>query len=127
MNHKGGFALKAEKKKFNISGQSLIFICLFIAALAFMLWKCRFGLGGSDEAFYLTIPHRLCLGDELFRDEWHLSQLSAFFTLPFVSLYRAVNGSTLRLRMSSVLPCTLSAAVQLLPSLLYCNWKSLVL
>lgn len=85
--------MKAEKKKFNISGQSLIFIGLFIAALAFMLWKCRFGLGGSDEAFYLTIPHRLCLGDELFRDEWHLSQLSAFFTLPFVSLYRAVNGS----------------------------------
>ena len=83
----------AEKKKFNISRQSLSALCLFAAALAFMLWKCRYGLGGSDEAFYLTVPHRLCLGDELFRDEWHLSQLSSFLTLPFVWLYRLINGS----------------------------------
>ena len=80
----------AENKKFNISRQSLSALCLFAAALAFMLWKCRYGLGGSDEAFYLTVPHRLCLGDELFRDEWHLSQLSSFLTLPFVWLYRLI-------------------------------------
>ena len=83
----------AERKKFNISRQSLSALCLFAASLAFMLWKCRYGLGGSDEAFYLTVPHRLCLGDELFRDEWHLSQLSSFLTLPFVWLYRLINGS----------------------------------
>lgn len=83
----------AEKKKFNISKQSLVFFCFFVASLAFMLWKCPFGFGGSDEAFYLTVPHRLCLGDELFFDEWHLSQLSSFFTLPFVWLYRLINGS----------------------------------
>lgn len=83
----------AEKKKFNISKQSLVFAVLFAASIAFMLWKCPYGFGGSDEAFYLTVPHRLCLGDELFFDEWHLSQLSSFFTLPFVWLYRLVNGS----------------------------------
>lgn len=82
-----------KKRKANISKQSLVFFCLFLAAFAFMLWKCPFGFGGSDEAFYLTVPHRLCLGDELFYDEWHLSQLSSFFTLPFVWLYRAVTGS----------------------------------
>ena len=81
------------KPKKSISKQSLVFIGFFIAAFAFMLWKCPYGFGGSDEAFYLTVPHRLTLGDELFRDEWHLSQLSAFFTLPFVSIYRAINGS----------------------------------
>lgn len=82
-----------RKRKAYISKQSLMFLCLFLAAFAFMLWKCPFGFGGSDEAFYLTVPHRLCLGDELFYDEWHLSQLSSFFTLPFVCLFRAVTGS----------------------------------
>ena len=45
----------AEKKKFNISRQSLSALCFFAAALAFMLWKCRYGLGGSDEA---AVPRR---------------------------------------------------------------------
>lgn len=85
--------MTAEKKKFNISKQSLVFAVMFAASLVFMLWKLPYGFGGSDEAFYLTVPHRLCLGDELFFDEWHLSQLSSFFTLPFVWLYRLVNGS----------------------------------
>lgn len=85
--------LKPDGKKPNISRQSMVFALAFAFSLAFMLCKCPYGLGGSDEAFYLTVPHRLTLGDELFRDEWHLSQLASFFTLPFVSAYRHFNGS----------------------------------
>ena len=85
--------MKLSGKKLNISKQSLVFAALFVLSFAFMLWKCPYGFGGSDEAFYLTVPHRLTLGDELFRDEWHLSQLASFFTLPFVSAYRHFNGS----------------------------------
>ncbi len=85
--------MKLGRKKQNISKQSLAFAVLFVLAFAFMLWKCPYGFGGSDEAFYLTVPHRLTLGDKLFRDEWHLSQLTSFFTLPFVALYRYLNGS----------------------------------
>ena len=85
--------MKLGRKKPNISKQSLAFAALFVLAFAFMLWKCPYGFGGSDEAFYLTVPHRLTLGDELFRDEWHLSQLSSFFTLPFVAAYRHFNDS----------------------------------
>lgn len=85
--------MEGKRKKLNISRQSAVFLFLFAAALAFMLWKCPYGFGGSDEAFYLTVPHRLCLGDRLFSDEWHLSQLSSFFTLPFVRLYRYIEGS----------------------------------
>lgn len=81
------------RKKLNISRQSGMFLLLFAAALAFMLWKCPYGFGGSDEAFYLTVPHRLCLGDSLFEDEWHLSQLFSFFTYPFVRIYRLIAGS----------------------------------
>ena len=85
--------MKLSGKKLNISKQSLVFAALFVLSFAFMLWKCPYGFGGSDEAFYLTVPHRLTLGDELFRDEWHLSQLASFFTLPFVSAYRHFDGS----------------------------------
>ena len=53
-----------------------LFFLLFAAALALALWKVPYGFGWYDEAFYLTIPHRLTLGDALFLDEWHLSQMS---------------------------------------------------
>lgn len=86
--------MKASLKKTNISRQSLAFALLFAASAAFMLWKLPYSLGGSDEAFYLTVPYRLYLGDRLFFDEWHLSQLASFFTLPFVTLYLDLTGST---------------------------------
>lgn len=63
--------------------QNVTFGVLFLGALVFSLWKCRYGFGGDDEAFYLTIPHRYNLGDVPFRDEWHLSLLSGFLTMPF--------------------------------------------
>lgn len=74
--------------------QDFLFIALMTFALLFSFWKCRYGFGGNDEPFYLTIPHRLTLGDALFSDEWHLSQLSGFLLLPFVALYRLITGST---------------------------------
>lgn len=83
-----------KQNKLNISRQSLAFAVLFVAGVLFMLWKAPYGFGGSDEAFYLTVPYRLTLGDRLFFDEWHMSQLASFFTLPFVALYTRVIGST---------------------------------
>ena len=87
--------------KFDISVQSLAWFVLFSAALAFAAWKCPYGFGGSDEGFYLTVAHRLSLGEHLFVDEWHLSQLTSFFLLPFVKLFRAVNGSNEGIMLAS--------------------------
>lgn len=81
---------RADKFKY----QDYLFIMLMAAALLFAFWKSSYGFGGNDEAFYLTIPHRLSMGDALFKDEWHLSQLSGFLMLPFVSLYTLILGST---------------------------------
>ncbi len=64
--------LRKDKDKW----QDVLFIALMVGALAFSVWKLSYGFGGNDEAFYLTIPHRLTLGDAMFADEWHLSQLS---------------------------------------------------
>lgn len=87
--------IKAEKEKPNKEKwQWAAFISLMVLSLIFSLWKCRYGFGGDDEAFYLTVPHRLLMGDAFITDEWHLSQLSGFLLMPFVWLYTTITGST---------------------------------
>ena len=82
----------AEPRKVN--WQDVLFAALLIGALLCAFWKVRYGFGGNDEAFYLTIPHRLAKGDALFRDEWNLSQMCSILQLPFVWVYTTVTGST---------------------------------
>ncbi len=72
----------------------LFFMVLMIGAVALSMWKITLGFGGNDEAFYLTVAHRLGLSDTLFADEWHLSQMTGFLLMPLVWLYRVIVGST---------------------------------
>lgn len=74
--------------------QNLVFTLLLAAVSCFLFWKCPYGYGNIDEAFYLTIPYRLSLGDALFEEEWHLSQMAGFLTVPFVSAYTSIKGNT---------------------------------
>lgn len=74
--------------------QDYIFIVLIAGGIIFAFWKCVFGFGGNDEAFYLTVPQRFNMGDALIKDEWHLSQLSGFLLMPFVWLFTTITGST---------------------------------
>lgn len=74
------------------AGEAFFALC-FAGAVALALWKVPYGFGSTDDAFYLTIPHRLVLGDALFVDEWHVSQMSGLLTLPFVWLFRTLTGS----------------------------------
>lgn len=85
---------KTLVKNSSINKQTILFFILMTGAIIFSFWKCSYGFGGNDEAFYLTTAHRLSLGDSLLSDEWHLSQFSGFLLLPFVSLYRLIMGST---------------------------------
>ena len=79
------------------------YLLAFLAALGFLLWKCRYGYANMDEAFYLTIPYRLCRGDCLIVHEWHLSQLSGFLLWPAMwfdqLLFRDTEGILLRFRL----------------------------
>lgn len=81
---------RADKYKW----QDYIFIALIAGGIIFAFWKCVFGFGGNDEAFYLTVPQRFNMGDALIKDEWHLSQLSGFLLMPFVWLFTIITGST---------------------------------
>ena len=74
--------------------QDIMFIALMACGIVFAIWKSFYGFGGGDEAFYLTIPDRLSMGDALITEEWHLSQLSGFLLVPFVSIYKLIVGST---------------------------------
>lgn len=70
------------------------FIAGTVLLLFFSLWKSQYGLGIYDEAFYLTIPYRMCHGDKLFLNEWHVSQLSALLQYPLMKLYLLVHSGT---------------------------------
>ena len=91
------YILKLQFQLTNLSHihiYDLIFIISALSVLCFLFWKCRYGFGNNDESFYLTIPWRLAQGDALFLEEWHLSQMSGFLLLPFVAIYRSINGFT---------------------------------
>lgn len=81
---------RADKYKW----QDYLFIALMAGGLIFAFWKCVYGFGGNDEAFYLTVPQRFNMGDALIKDEWHLSQMSGFLLMPFVWLFTTITGST---------------------------------
>lgn len=78
--------IKSAQKK--LLFQDIFFVSAFAAAALFCLWKVPFGLGGDDEAFYLTIPLRLLQGDAFLVDEYHLSQLSGFLLYPLLAVYK---------------------------------------
>lgn len=77
----------------NTKKQDILFVFLMLSALVLCLWRCSFGFGGGDESFYYALSHRLYQGDALFRDEWHVSQMSAVLLLPFTWVYETINGS----------------------------------
>lgn len=86
-----------EIKKFltkNSTKKNTFFLVLLLCVGLFLIWKCKYGIGNIDEAFYLTIPYRLYKGDALFLQEWHVSQMAGFLTLPLISLYLKTFGST---------------------------------
>lgn len=67
---------------------------LFVPVMLFLFWKCRFGCAFFDEPLALVIPYRLCRGDCLLTQEWHVTQLSAFPLFPAMKLYLSAAGGT---------------------------------
>lgn len=67
------------------------FLLLGIASIC-ILMRCFYSFSWSDESFYLTITHRLWLGESIIADEWFKTQLSAPLMLPFYSLFQWITG-----------------------------------
>ncbi|MEG2428776.1 MAG: glycosyltransferase family 39 protein [Oscillospiraceae bacterium] len=81
--------IEKSNNKVKIASYLLIF-----ATFVLFLIRCFFGFDWSDETYYSAISYRLCLGDELFKENWDIHQLSAIITLPLVYLYKIVTGGT---------------------------------
>lgn len=70
------------------------FLCVFLALMAFLVWKCQYGMASPDEAFYLVTPRRFVQGDRMLADEWHLTQFASFTMIPAAGVYLLLAGST---------------------------------
>lgn len=75
------------------TGFTVIGLAVIFAAAGLLATNIFFGMGQSDEPFYYAVPYRIMLGDAMFIDEWHASQLSGFLQYPLVRLFTAINGS----------------------------------
>ena len=75
-----------NKLKTYINSTSFYILC-FTIVLFINIFKIRYGSGGRDEPFYLTIPNRMLAGDVLLIHEWHPSQLTGFVMAPILKLY----------------------------------------
>lgn len=84
--------LKKNNKKDSIT--IMVFAIVLILADSLMFWKTKYGYGGNDESFYLTIAHRLVKGDAMLADEWHMSQMSGIFIYPIMKFYLRLIPST---------------------------------
>ena len=81
--------LSKIKKHFNF-----IYFTLFVLIWLFLFWKCRYGYGNSDEAYYLCRPFRILRGDKYLINEWDLSQFSSILLIPAMKLHLMLFGST---------------------------------
>lgn len=80
------FHEKSEKKQ----------VCglIILAALTLLLIiHSRYGFCQSDEPFYISLAHRLYLGQKLIKDEWHPTQFFSPILLLFYNPYRFLNGT----------------------------------
>lgn len=71
---------------------ALACVLALIATAALLVLRAPYGLDLTDEPYYSALAYRLLLGDRLFVDAWELHQISAYLTVPFLALYRAVTG-----------------------------------
>lgn len=72
----------------------VLFILLILCGIGLYIYRLPFGMADVDETFYLSIPYRLCQGDALIVDEWHVSQLAGFLLYPIMWVYLKIAGST---------------------------------
>ena len=58
-----------------------------LGLLSLLVWRIRFGVDFTDEAFYAAIPFRFARGGRPFIDEMNLTQTAGLITYPFVKLF----------------------------------------
>ncbi len=81
--------VKNEKK----TGMILA-VCGCVLLFGWYCYAVRFGVGRTDEAYYISVVQRLLNGERLLVDEWHFVQLSSLFVYFPYWLYTRIAGGT---------------------------------
>ncbi|MBQ3431711.1 MAG: hypothetical protein IJG23_02890, partial [Clostridia bacterium] len=77
----------------NMTKWDMVALGVFLFLVGWYIYAVQTGMGIPDEGFYDTITQRLGMGDRLFVDEWHVSQLfSLFLYIPY-QIFFHLNGS----------------------------------
>ena len=101
---------RLDTKTFRCRAAYIVFILLAGALIV----RGFYGFCQSDESFYVSTAGRFAMGDLVFVDEWHPTQLGSLITMPFYILYTSVTGGTygiiLYFRILYVVFTTLEAA-----------------
>ena len=79
-----------EKQSSRKQLQGIVFILVLILQV-YLCFTMRIQL---DEPTYSALGYRFATGTRMFVDEWHISQMFGFLTMPFVWLFMHVTGST---------------------------------
>lgn len=61
----------------------------------FCMYKSIFYGCDIDESYAISLSYRLLQGDHLFKEMWEIHQTSSLFMVPFIWIYRIVNGTTI--------------------------------
>ena len=76
-----------------LNRRQLLFIAIFTITLLFNIFKAHMGYAYNDETFFISLPHRIYMGDALFRDEWFVAQLMALPYYPVIWIFELFNHS----------------------------------
>ncbi len=103
------------RNKNTFSVYDKILAVALVILIPFLVWKTRYGYGGGDESFYLTLADRFAKGDAPLSEEWNLAQLSGLLLMPFyrlISLFSdTTDGIVLKFRVLYVIVKTICALV----------------
>lgn len=83
--------MEAIKKQSKRSHVQLLFLLLIICLQIYLCFTMRIQL---DEPYYAALGYRFATGTRMFVDEWHISQMFGFLTMPFVWFWMHVSGGT---------------------------------
>lgn len=61
----------------------IVIVCYSIL----LFYRCFYGIDNGDEGFYISLAHRLYMGEALLVDDWYPAQLFAVFLLPFYKVF----------------------------------------
>lgn len=75
----------------NKTKQNILFAIVFLCGITINLMRIPYSFPSGDESFFLTIVHRLALGDLPVKEIWNPVQFAAIPVLPVYSFFHAFN------------------------------------